>query len=239
MPNDNTPKLGVRHYSAEDIRYFMAPMRGLDGLELPCVQLLTDNSFWWPITAICEDVLHVQPWRQLQRLRNSSKTANLIHPFRLRTGAGLRDVQFLADIGLAEWLDDINSKKVADPAASEKIELFQRGTMWAKNMIMLGRLQPVSVDQTTPQLPRVTVAELQQELHQQYDFVEKRILPMERLLVPYIDESEVEREGIINIPFVVDRPGHYIIRLRQMPWNKPEVLAIIPDPDREIETDEE
>lgn len=248
MSDDETEGRGIRPYRSEDFEYHLERLPGFDGLQLPVIKVPGDGEeradrYYWPVAAVCEDVLHIATWRQIQRLRNNSTTAPLVREFSVKTRQGMRRAVFLAYDGLGVWLQSLNANNLPEGhPLKETLPRFQAAAMRVVNALATGRIPPVAPEEAGPPSERLTL----RGAHDYTAFVERRIEgverrqdTIERLIEaearaggPFIVERapiDGEEAGIVNLPFTCAHGGRYLIRLRQRPWGAPEVVGVVAD----------
>lgn len=216
----------IRRYFSEDFDYYLVTPYGFEGIELPVMRRKETNEFYWPIIAISEDVLGIDGGYQLRRIRANGKTAKFVQEIEVEARTGLRKPAFLEFEGLAPWFDMLQTGRMKDGRVKEAVERFQASAVRAVNEILWGKIQPVSRQQlaTEQAEQRPTLAGTNVHLR----FLEGRVEAIEKQIfrpTTYVNEND--DEGVLNIPFTVERPGRYVARLRNVPWSLPELIEIV------------
>ncbi len=218
----------VRRYSSDEFDFYrVTPVGWPSHVQLPVIRRRADNTFFWPVAAICEDVLGIQTWRQLQKIKASRDLKPYLCEFDVQTRKGQRTPVFLDFQGLAPWFQTIT--RVQDPELSDLLDKFKAAAVRAVNEILWGHNKPVPPTLVAPSGTKFTLADTQAHVQ----FIEGRVENIEDKMFqqPFVNDFDADGAGMLNIPFFAPHGGKFIIRLRQLPWQAPEVVEIIPDND--------
>jgi len=129
--------------SVPALLYHRVPLPAFPGLEFPAAFDPDAQRLYFPVATVCAALeLEVRP----QRARLQRDYADHVDKFRLPTDGGPQTLLCVEYEALALWLATAQSGK-ASARFRERLRLFRAQVMAAASDILMGRLQPIPMEE--------------------------------------------------------------------------------------------
>jgi len=168
------------------LRYHRVTLPAFPGLELPAAFDSDTQRLWFPVATVCEALeLEVRP----QRARVQRDYAEHVDKFRLPTDGGPQTLLCVEYEALALWLATTQGSK-SNARFRERLRFFRAQVMAAASDILMGRLQPVPLEERR-RAARGSIAQALQ--------LETRIEQLERAV--FVGEPAEDDARISHCPY--------------------------------------